>query len=211
MNNAETTQPMTPVKVTHQNAPLEAFLTRQRTKRIFKDVRGKCVLDFGCGAHLTTLKAIEGLASFRVGMDIRFRGKGPMEAHPGIFVVGSFEELDLLCAQKNIQVDCVVSLACFEHLEPEEFLDFLTQLKKRTTADTKIVGTVPTPLAKPVIEFLSYKLGLIDPSQIRDHKVYYNRALLDQTIRQAGWELHHYRTFQFGMNSYFHISQSASR
>lgn len=196
-------------KVTSQNAPLEKFLTWQRTKRILNDVRGKAVLDFGCGAHLTTLKSIAGVTTTRIGLDIRFLGKGPVEAEPGIFVVGSLEELDVLLAQRPFGVDCITSLACFEHLEHHELLDFLQAISFRCAPSTQIVGTVPTPWAKPVLEFLSYRLKLIDESQIRDHKVYYDRAALERVAVQAGWEMAHYSRFQFGMNSYFRLRKGS--
>lgn len=112
------------------------------------------MLDFGCGAHLTAPKSIAGLTTTRIGLDIS------VEAEPGIFGMGSLEELDVLLAQLPIGVDCITSLACLNR---------------------------PTPWAKPVLEFLSYRLNLVDESQIRDHKVY--RTVLrsnELRLRQAG-------------------------
>ena len=193
-------------KVTTQKAPLESLLTYLRTQKIKPYVTGKNILDFGCGQHCSTLTTLEPLVQKRVGMDIFYRGQGILEEGDDFYIVVCFETLRSLLANKNFQVDCITALASFEHLEIEE-LTYVLQELKSTTIAKQIVGTVPTPLAKPILEFLSYKLRLIDPSQIRDHKVYYSHAHLQQVAQAGGWSLVEYQTFQFGLNSFFLLSR----
>lgn len=190
-------------KTTTQHAPLEKFLTVLRTKKILPYVHDACVLDFGCGAHLKTLRTIGSRARARYGIDSVFKGKSAHKTADGITIAGSFSDLQTQLRANKDEISCVVSLACFEHLETHEFPSLLKELHDISRNDAVLVGTVPTPLGKPVLEFLSYKLKLIDPSQIEDHKVYYDRVTLTKALQGTGWELSEYRTFQFGMNSFF--------
>ena len=190
-------------KYTTQSAPLERFLTYLRTRKILSFVKDMVVLDFGCGSYLRTLRSIEGLAKARYGIDSFFKDTKPIKTHDGISVAGSFSDLRQLVQSSRESIDCIISLACFEHLRQEDLRLVLLELHKVSLPEAFIVGTVPTPPAKPVLEFLSYKLGLIDSSQIEDHKVYYDKEMLIEALIGTGWELCKYRRFQFGMNSFF--------
>jgi hypothetical protein len=189
---------------TTQQAPLERLLTSLRTKRVARFAAGKVVLDFGCGQLFRTLRALGGQARRRVGLDVAFAGKTPFKTDDGIDVVSDVGELAAMSAGKP-EIDCVTSLACFEHLETADMQAVLRQLAGVTTQDAVLVGTVPTPAAKPVLEFLSYKLGLIDKSQILDHKVYYDRKMLEVALQGTGWRMVEYGRFQVGFNSFFRL------
>lgn len=184
--------PSAPMPTT-QNAPLERFLARQRTRRVRSLVAGHVVLDFGCGANAWAARTLQPLCKRIDGLEPTL----PAGSVHGIQVVPSLEQLH----QHNYEV--VIALAVFEHLHPPVLQQVLHQLHSITTADAVIAGTVPTPLARPVLELLSYRLGLIDPSQIRDHKVYYDDLWLAEVLKRTPWELEHYQHFQLGMNSFF--------
>ncbi len=196
------TTPQPEAKQTTQSAPLEGLLTHLRTLKVKPHVVGRNVLDFGCGRTLKTLRALEGVAAQRSGVDSCFLGR-PLEKMDGIQVAGSIESF-----ASTPPFDRVIALACFEHLEKGEFVGVLKALSKITTQDAWICGTVPTPPSKPVLEFLSYKLKLIDESQIRDHKIYYDRAHLAETVAHGGWKLEKYSRFQLGLNSFFILAKN---
>ena len=99
--------------------------------------------------------------------------------------------------------EVVLSMAVFEHIEPFELIKILDQIYNKTSKYAIIFGTTPTPIARPILEILSYKLKLIDESQIRDHKVYYDDFWLKNILKKTDWKIQKYRTFQFGMNSEF--------
>ena len=86
----------------------------------------------------------------------------------------------------------------------------MDELALISSDDAVLLATVPTPWAKPVLEFLSYKLRLIDPSQIKDHEVYYNKTMLENALQGTGWKLDFYKRFQFGMNSFFQLKKTNS-
>ena len=189
-------------KETSQNALLEVFLTNLRTRRVLKYVKGKSVLDYGCGIHLKTLRSMEHLISRGCGYDILFKGMDQQTTKENFNVVGDPDDL-------HGEFDCVTSLACFEHIDPAALPDVLRSLLKITHGGSKIIGTVPRPPARIVLEFLSYRLGLIDKTQIEDHQVYYDKEQLVETIENTGWHLTTYKTFQFRLNSFFVLERKA--
>ena len=191
-------------KLTSQDAPLERLLTWWRTTKVRRHVAGKRVLDFGCGADFKSLRSFGTGVTFRCGVDACFAGDEPFSTAEGIEGFGSLAELaDQVAAGNIAPVEIIIALACFEHLEADEHHETLRIMDKLSTPDATICGTVPTPAAKPVLEFLSERMGLIDPSQIRDHKIYYDRESLTRALKETGWFLAEYRTFQLGMNSFF--------
>lgn len=170
---------------TTQKAPLECFLAQQRTKRVKALVQGRTVLDFGCGAQAWAAREL------KTGCR-RIDGVEPTVAAGvvhGIQVVNQLEQL------RHHDYEVVIALAVFEHLHPNQLQQVLHQLHVITVPEALIVGTVPTPLARPVLELLSYRLRLIDPSQIRDHKVYYDDLWLPEILNDTPWQLQRYRTF----------------
>lgn len=190
-------------KTTSQKAPLEKLLTYLRIHKIRKFITGSVILDFGCGLHLSALRAVHSSTKKCLGIDSVFKGLPAGTSEDGIFYSGSFAEISEELEKDQARIDCVLSLACFEHLTQEELRGVLRHLDEICHSEAQIVGTVPTPKAKPVLEFLSYKLGLIDPTQIEDHKVYYNQFLLEAALATTKWRLTHYSVFQFGWNSMF--------
>lgn len=55
-------------------------------------------------------------------------------------------------------------LAVIEYLRPFELRNLLDRFLDIADDQSVIVATTPTAMSRPVLEFLSYKLGLIDPS-----------------------------------------------
>ena len=197
-------------KVTTQRAPLEFLLTYLRSRKILPYVKNANVLDFGCGAHLRTLHAIGNRATHRIGLDSYYKNDKPLRTPEGIEVVGSFADLRSHLDQNGKTINVILSLACFEHFETKIFKGILDELALISSDDAVLLATVPTPWAKPVLEFLSYKLRLIDPSQIKDHEVYYNKTMLENALQGTGWKLDFYKRFQFGMNSFFQLKKTNS-
>jgi SAM-dependent methyltransferase len=188
-------------KQTTQKAPLESLLTHLRTQTILPHVQGQRVLDFGCGREARTLRAIRGQAQSLTGYDPCFLGQKDVRID-GIPVYGAVSEL-----RAAGPFDRITSLACFEHIEPELLPAILQELATVTPPEGLIVGTVPAPPAKPVLELLSGPLRLLDRSQIADHKIYYSRRTLEARLEGTPWRIREYRRFQLGLNSFFVFSK----
>jgi len=73
-------------------------------------------------------------------------------------------------------VDVVTAMAIIEHLDSPDI--FLREVKRILRPGGTCIFTTPSPRAKPVLEFLAFKMGIIDPGDIRDHKKYYTREEL---------------------------------
>ena len=191
------------VKATTQQAPLEKLLSRWRARGIEKIVSQKKVLDFGCGTNgWISQFMIDKGANFVHGCDSSLSKitylSGESALYPSI----------QLLPRNDYEV--ITAFAVFEHLYPLELIDNLRIIHKISSPCSRIIGTVPTIASRPVLEFLSFKLKLIDSSQIYDHKVYYDDLWLSYIVNQAGWILSQYSLFQLGMNSRFELKKQCS-
>ena len=183
------------MKETTQNAPLEKLLSYFRYKRTIEFIKNKKVLDFGCGISNWNAKFIGKYPNFIHGVDSSLsefdRENSLIEIHKDI------KELPVS------DYEVVLSMAVFEHINPFHLIQILDQIHGKTSKNAIIFGTTPTPLSRPILEFLSYRLKLIDKSQIKDHKVYYDDFWLRSILTKTSWKIRSYKTFQFGLNSEF--------
>jgi hypothetical protein len=184
---------------TTQNAPLERLLARQRCKHVQPHVKGKRVLDFGCGVNAWNAIEIQHICTHVDGVD---RSLPSTLTTNGINL---YKEIDEIIGSTY---DVIIALAVFEHIKPLQLRDILTNLVNLTHAESSIIGTVPSPRSRRVLEFLSYRLGMIDRSQIEDHKVYYDDLWLREITEGTGWRLHQYKRFQLGMNGFFWLRRA---
>lgn len=98
-------------------------------------------------------------------------------------------------------VDVALSLALLEHLDAPQF--FLGELARIVRPGGTILLTTPGPRSKPLLEFLAFRLGVIDAHEIRDHKHYWSSEELREAFATAGFSFENIcaRTFIFGMNN----------
>ena len=184
---------------TYQDAPLERVLSYFRYKRTIKYIRNKKVLDFGCGLRNWNSEFIGKYPKLIHGLD-RSR-QSSEESNNIVEIFGNIQDLPLN------DYEIVLSMAVFEHIDPFILIDILSELTEITSKNAIIFGTTPTPLGRPVLEFLSYKLKLIDESQIRDHEIYYDDFWFNKILSKTNWILSDYKTFQLGLNSEFILSK----
>ena len=184
---------------TRQDAPLERILSYFRYKRTIKYINNKKVLDFGCGLKNWNSEFIGRYPKLLHGLDRSIPSAGIID---NVFEI--FRDIQDLPFN---DYEIVLSMAVFEHINPFILIDILSELTDRTSKNAIIFGTTPTPLARPVLEFLSYKLKLIDESQIRDHEIYYDDFWFNKILSKTDWTLSYYKTFQFGLNSEFILSK----
>lgn len=100
--------------------------------------------------------------------------------------------------------EIVTMLAVLEHLNFP--IEMLREIERVLVPNGVLLLTVPSRASKPVLEFLAYKLHIIDEREILDHKKYYNKGDLREAISQVkGLKLHTHRYFQCGMNNFAKI------
>jgi len=189
------------VKSTTQDAPLEWLLAVSRASRLHKHVSDKKVLDFGCGRYAWAARSIQKVARLVHGVDASLPCDQLKIDH--VLLYQSMQQLPL----EDYEV--ISALAVFEHIPPFDLVNILHDLAHISSPNAILVGTVPTPLSRPLLEFLSFKLSLIDASQIADHWVYYDDLWLKEIIALTPWIVTSYKLFQFGLNSEFILTKKS--
>jgi ubiquinone/menaquinone biosynthesis C-methylase UbiE len=176
---------------------LEPLLRKMRIRRVLPYIREhrNCrLLDIGCGWDARFLKSVEPYIGSGVGVDF----KAPEYAEGKLRT----ERLTLQdrLPYADASFDLVTMLAVLEHLEQPEAI--LREIRRILRPGGQLVLTVPSKAARPVLEFLAFRLGVVSRSEIADHKVYYDRDSLGLALKLAGFTLLCHRYFQLGMNNF---------
>ncbi len=95
--------------------------------------------------------------------------------------------------------DLVVSLAILEHLTNP--VHHVREAFRLLGTGKKIVLTTPSPYGKPVLEFMAYRLRVIDEAEIRDHKHYFTKKELQALLTEAGFQDVKVNFFLCGLNT----------
>ena len=162
------------------------YLRFTKVIKLFKKQNGGVVYDLGCGTGYLIDK-LDNMGFDSYGIDVE-------KLHHKVFVANLNDNIPF----DNSSGDIVVSLAVIEHLEnPEKFLSEIYRILK---PQGKIILTTPSKLAKPILEFLAFKLKIIDAKEISDHKRYYSLKSLQQALKQAGFDNIKINSFMLGMN-----------
>ena len=185
---------------------LEPLLRRMRLRQVLPYLRRhpNCrLLDIGCGWEARLLRTVEPYIAEGIGVDF----KAPRIDEPRL------KTYEMTLADRlpfeDASFDFITMLAVMEHLEnDEQILRECVRLLKRGGG---VLITVPSRYAKPVLEFLSYRVGIINPDEIRDHKRYYNRAdLLGLVDRVGGLTVEKHRYFQLVFNNFLSLTKAAA-
>ncbi|KAA8709813.1 class I SAM-dependent methyltransferase [Helicobacter canis] len=108
----------------------------------------------------------------------------------------------------NESFEIITMLAVLEHLHhPQAMLEEIARVLK---PDGILLLTVPSHLAKPVLEFLAFRLKIVSEAEIADHKRYYNKRDLRELVASVPeLTLTKHTYFQLGMNNFAIIHKRA--
>ena len=176
---------------------LEPLLRRARIAKALPVIRKypQCrFLDVGCGWEARLLKDVEPYISRGVGVDRR----APAVESAKLTTVRA--DLEGTLPFESHTFDVVTMLAVLEHLYDP--LRALVEVRRVLRPHGTLVLTVPSHAAKPVLELLAYKLKLVNPAEITDHKRYYGKRDLRELSEQAGFRMRTHRYFQLGFNNF---------
>lgn len=169
----------------------DKVLRYMRCKKFMKYIpKNGVVCDFGCGEEFWFLKTISHCIKKGIGVDKKYKLKN----YKNIEIVDDIKKI------KNDSVDLVTMIAVIEHLNNP--YDILIELKRILKRGGKIIITTPTPLSQPILEFLAYKLKVINEEEIRDHKQYFGRRDLLEMFVLVGFKKIIYKKFQCGLNGF---------
>lgn len=158
-----------------QEGWLDPILRWLRLRRVMPHIPvGATLLDVGCGRSAVFLKAIGPRIKQGVGVD--FKVEASTVKNIQTLPLKLFDRLPFADAS----FDVVTLLAVLEHLENEQ--QILEEIYRVLKPNGQVVLTVPSVWSQPVLEFLAYRLKVIDAQEIRDHKRYYNRSKLQAAL-----------------------------
>lgn len=156
------------------------------------------IADFGCGSSAPLLRTLleDGVTGKAIGIDL----------NPDFSVATN--TLSLFQADLNeplpladSSLDAVLSLATLEHLDEPGL--HLREIHRTLKSGGTLLLTTPSPRGKPVLEFLAYRLKIIDRREIEDHRQYFDSPMLETALQHAGFAppAIDAQTFQLGMNN----------
>lgn len=177
---------------------LDMFICRWRSRTVRAHVRpGDTMLDFGCGHQAMILRAVQMDLKLGIGLDY--------DATPGRLApnleIRQFHFKDRFEFPDG-SFDVVSILAVLEHIPLGQVDRLIAEFHRILKPGGRVLITTPTPAAKPVLDFLAFKLHLISEPEIADHQHYYSQADLQALAARHGLQFSAYHRFLFGFNCF---------
>lgn len=177
---------------------LDRLGTRLRSRRVARQLKGlppPRLIDVGCGAFNSCIEHLlrRGVVSeTSLGIDPNV----PQLKSP------NFEQLDVRGLRQHSfhKFDMATSLAVIEHLPVNEVLSHLRDTRACLRPGGALLLTTPTPSAKPVLEFLAFRLRVLSQQEIADHRHYWSSHELMSAPHEAGYSDIWMKYFQLGPN-----------
>ncbi len=172
---------------------LDDFIRFLRTKKVLKYIPpGAILFDLGCGKDAHLLNLLKKKIKQGIGIDKKVLSR-------------EFDNLKLIKMDlrkqiplANESVDYLTILAVLEHLDyPEEVLKECHRVLK---TGGYLLITVPAPITDLVLNFLAYKLRIIDREELEDHKRYFPMPKIKEIIKNAGFSLIKAKKFELIFN-----------
>jgi len=176
---------------------LDKFIRQLRINKVKKHIpRSSVVCDIGCGKDFYFLKKISNLIKLGIGFDEEVSDY--RDEKYGLKKQKISDKILL----ENESCDIVTMTAVLEHLIlPQEILNESFRVLKN---GGELILTTPTPISKPILNFLAFKLKLIDKKEIGDHKRYFNSRDIKIMLLKSGFREENIKSsfFEFFFNNF---------
>ena len=177
---------------------LDRFISYLRDREVqknnnFKDIS---ILDFGCGSNFQSIKK-----KYKKAKEVFL-----IDIHSKSFSDGKFtfinyqNNFEFLSKKLNTKkFDIIIMSAIIEHVDyPEKIINYL---KKYLTNEGYFFLTAPSVYSKPVLEFLGFKLGIINSDLLSEHQRYYNKKKYVDLSKKTNLNLEKFYFFELKMNT----------
>lgn len=191
------------MKVTRGSGLLEVFLAKKRAKLanslILNSHRSGRILDVGCGSYpyfLTTTKFKE-----KYGIDPSVNLSLVKDA--GI-ILKKIKINKKAIPFANNYFDVVTMLAVFEHINQDELILVIKEIKRVLKKDGKLIITTPAPWSNNLLHTMAM-VGLISSEEIHEHKHNHPKSKIENLLAEAGFEKSKIKSgfFELYMNIWF--------
>ncbi len=177
---------------------LDKIIAYLRHYELFKNqnIVGKKIIDFGCGSNFKNILNKYQQASKVTLIDLY----GKNFSKGNVIYINYNHNFDNIYRKlKNEKFDIVFLVAVIEHMDKPE--QVIRKLKRFLNKDGKFIITAPSIYSKPVLEFLAFKLGVINRALIEEHKRYYNKKQYVKLAKKTKCNLLKFKFFMLGMNT----------
>lgn len=188
-----------------QNEPFfEPILRYLRFKKISQHISSSPVIivDIGCGPNAPFYDHL-----YKTGLQpIKYIGIDPLlnrSSQKNIKLIKSGISSKIKISSNY--ADYVFASAVLEHVDRPDIL--LNEMIRIAKTGGKIILTTPTPFAKWILEFLSYKLKLVSEREIREHKNYFTKKSLSELIKTKPIKSIEHKYFELYMNNLLCITK----
>jgi len=183
---------------------LDMFICRWRSRIARRFVRpGDRVLDFGCGHQALFLRSVQKDLKLGIGLDYDADAGRPADN----LEIRKFHFKDRL-EFPDETFDVVSILAVLEHIPLDQVDRLIAEFRRVLRPGGRVLITTPTPAAKPVLDFLAFRLHLISEPEIADHQHYYSEADLQALANRHDLLFTAYHKFLFGFNCFAALTKS---
>lgn len=180
---------------------LEPVLRYFRLQAAIKFIRlhPNCtLLDIGCGFEAKLL--LTALPFIKKGLGIDKRA--PSISNPKISTIR--RDFGKVLPFENESVEFITLLAVLEHIEDD--FNMLMECSRILRPGGGMLITVPSWRAKPILEFLSVQLNVVNKEEILDHKRYYDKeSLFELFSKISDLRIIEHKYFQLGCNNSLYV------
>ena len=182
---------------------LDLFICRWRSRIVRRFIRpGATVMDFGCGHQALFLRSVQEQIARGIGLDY---DAAPSRPAANIEIQQFHFKERFEFADRTF--DQITILAVVEHIPLDQVDILFREFRRVLKDDGRVLLTTPTPAAKPLLEFLAFKLRIISAPEIADHKHYYSESDLRALAALHGLEFTAYSKFLFGFNCFASLTK----
>lgn len=181
---------------------LDKLLSKLRFNKVLWDVNinNKIVLDTWCWYNAVLLNYIKDF----------FKPKKLIAYDLNLNKIELKNKL-IICLEWNLnewidldgeKVDIIFSTAIVEHLDnPQKYINSIFNTLNNGWF---LILTIPSIYSKPVLEFMAYRLKIIDKNEIIDHKKYYDKKSILKLLQKSWFKSENikHKYFQLFMNNY---------
>ena len=173
---------------------LEKFLRYLRAKIVISCLGGsKIICDIGCGFNAYFLSKVKKIITKGYGIDKKVNIK-----ETGNIILEKAEFFNNLPFKDNY-FDAVTMIAVLEHLK--DCNSIIKEAHRILKPKGLLIITTPTTQAKKLLEFLAYKLHILNKEEIKEHCQYFNKNEITGLLENNHFFVKKYAYFEYKFNS----------